>query len=521
MDKKFMNIKRIILPVMTVIVLTSQLMGCASVSSNEMLEMLEQGESIEIEVAMPSYLEEEQGTETELNWEELGYIDTYRDFRSVFDDTLFIHSAGETGKNGPAYIDLEGNWTNNSTLYYAMMNKVFMEDYWNVSETKDKLLEAVQSAYVDIDTSDTASNKESAVINAYFNIFKDNEPGYANMNSTLTRGEFLGGLVKADTPVDKSLTADEALETLVGNNENNVLASQALENSYLDIATSSLDELTYNGVISKAEAVYSVVHRYFGDELSTVDVKQSAYADTKNAGNIALRAGYAEKDETGNINYKPKYKSYVIASMVQNPEKGIDEEIYKAMVIAKQYNLISGTESAWDEAITKGEAIQLIMNTYKGIVVRDGYITDAQDGLSEGQVVDRETGSSSESEASGTIEYKDGLSIESSGSGEDTKADEEIQAELAEVENEQADPSTSVDGKYDGGGINLETGEYNADYDTNNGQGWDINGVHYENWGDYLEAGEKLTQELFGDDIMTTEELKAGWWTPDQGPLTE
>ena len=60
MDKKFMKIKKFTIPVMTVIIMTSQLMGCASVSSNEMLELLEAGESVEIEVALPAYYEEEQ-----------------------------------------------------------------------------------------------------------------------------------------------------------------------------------------------------------------------------------------------------------------------------------------------------------------------------------------------------------------------------------------------------------------------------------------------------------------------------
>lgn len=97
--------------------------------------------------------------------------------------------------------------------------------------------------------------------------------------------------------------------------------------------------------------------------------------------------------------------------------------------------------------------------------------------------------------------------------GEDTKTDEEIEAELEEMEEQQVDSSTSTDGKYDGGGVNLETGEYDPYHDTNNGQGWDINGEHFDNAGEY---DDYLRAKLSG--IPVDEEPE--WWTPDQGPLT-
>ena len=112
-----------------------------------------------------------------------------------------------------------------------------------------------------------------------------------------------------------------------------------------------------------------------------------------------------------------------------------------------------------------------------------------------------------EDSSENTVESdNDSLDENSSIGGEDTKTDEEIEAELEEIPTEQADPSTSTDGIYDADGNNLETGEYNADYDTNGGQGWDINGKHYETKGDYR-------REAYGnpeaDGAMTQEELEA------------
>lgn len=387
MDKKFMKIKKFTIPVMTVIIMTSQLMGCASVTSDEMLELLETGESIEIEVALPAYYEEEQGEEILSEWTELGLQENNKEYRLAFDDATYTHSAGEVGKNGPMYIDLKGNWTNNSTLYYAMMNKVFVEKYWKNNETKDKLREAILETYVDIDESDSAKVKDSAIINAYFSLFNDHEVGYANPNSTLTRGEFLAGLAKADTPVNKDLTASAEMLAAVGSETSQVILAELTEaDSYLNLADKSLDAVTFNGTISKAEAVYTIVQRYFADEFKATTGKESAYADTKNAGNIALRAGYINEEEN---KYPDKWKAYTLSSMLQNPDKGMDESFYKSYVVAKQVGLIEGTETNYDEAITKAEAIDLILKAYEAIAKRDGYSTDQQDGLNEGSVINR------------------------------------------------------------------------------------------------------------------------------------
>ena len=331
-------------------------MGCASVSSNEMLELLEAGESIEIEVALPAYYEEEQGKNILSEWTELGLLETNKEFRLAFDDATYTHSAGEVGKNGPMYVDLDGNWTNNSTLYYAMMNKTFVEKYWNDNTTKDSLRESLLEAYVDVDENDSEKVRDAVIINAYFNLFNDHEEAYANPNSTLTRGEFLAGLVKADTPVDKELANSPEFLACIGEQTDLTLIAELADNhSYLNSEDKSLDAVTFNGTISKAEAVYTIVQRYFADEFKSVTGKEEAYADTKNAGNIALRAKFINEEEKS---YPDKWKSGV-------------------------------TDSNWDEAITKAEAIDLIIKAYEAIAKRDGYATNQQDGLNEGSVVGR------------------------------------------------------------------------------------------------------------------------------------
>ena len=66
MSGKFMRIKKLILPTLTMVIIASQLMGCAATNESELLQMLNTGQQIEIEIATP--ISEEQGEEKTLDW---------------------------------------------------------------------------------------------------------------------------------------------------------------------------------------------------------------------------------------------------------------------------------------------------------------------------------------------------------------------------------------------------------------------------------------------------------------------
>ena len=113
MSGKFMNVKRIIIPTLTLIIVASQLMGCASVSQSELLQMINAGDEIEIEIASPR-AEAEQGEATSILWEQLALLDTNTELRKAWDDLLGI-TMTDTGKNGMLYVDADGNNVNINT----------------------------------------------------------------------------------------------------------------------------------------------------------------------------------------------------------------------------------------------------------------------------------------------------------------------------------------------------------------------------------------------------------------------
>lgn len=151
MSGRFMTIKRIVIPTITMVIIASQLMGCAAVTQSELLQMINQGDAIEIEVATP--INQEQGTESALDWQELASLSTNPDLRKSWDDILMI-TPTDTGKNGVLYVNAEGNNEPNNTLRVALHNSEFLK-YLDSEADSLQLSNAVQGNYADLEENDT------------------------------------------------------------------------------------------------------------------------------------------------------------------------------------------------------------------------------------------------------------------------------------------------------------------------------------------------------------------------------
>lgn len=366
-----MNVKKIAIPA----IIASQLMGCAAVSQSELLQMINNAEEIEIEIATP--INQEQGTEQQLDWIQLDQLKTHPELRALMDDLFKVMETNGT-KNGPMYVDLEGNQNGNNTLYNAFMNSKF-RDYYNDSLIRTEISNEVLNTYVDIefDGNDTTAPMYAA-LNAYFNLLADATPGYNNPNSTLTRLEAMAALFKAENPVTDSLASDQDFQAQVDSankNENTIYASKVSNISYLDIESKSLNNMTFNGTITRGEFIYMLVQQYFQEDYNKVDPKvASNYSDIKNGGDIATEQKFIENNTP-----KDYWKSYELTYALQNPDHGAPESIYKALAVAYEKDLINDTESLWDSGLTKNDFFELLTNTYQALPS----ITNTERGLTE------------------------------------------------------------------------------------------------------------------------------------------
>jgi hypothetical protein len=353
MSGKFMRVKRFIIPTLTAVIIASQLMGCAAMTQSELLQAINNGDQIEIEVIEPGFVEDEQGQETALSWTELASLTTNADLRSGWDDTLGIIRTDE-GKNGVFYVNKAGDNENNNTLKVVMHNRAFVQSLEN-EDSLTALAESSLKNYADIEDNETMKAVYMG-INGYFNLLPDNEPNYANPDSTLMRNEFMAMVYRADTPVQE-ITADENFATAVGQSDYNIYAQGVNDNAYLSTEDKNLDNLTYNGAISRAEAIYLIVNRYFSEDFNSVDLNssKSSLTDATDGGDIATKQKFIENDKM-----KDRWRAYELQYAIQNPDDGLPTDLYKALVVANQKGLIS-TTTRWDEAITRSEAVELLV----------------------------------------------------------------------------------------------------------------------------------------------------------------
>lgn len=353
MSGKFMRVKRFIIPTLTAVIIASQLMGCAAMTQSELLQAINNGDQIEIEVIEPGFVEDEQGQETALSWTELASLTTNADLRSGWDDTLGIIRTDE-GKNGVFYVNEAGDNENNNTLKVVMHNRAFVQSLES-EDSLTALADASLKNYADIEDNETMKAVYMG-INGYFNLLPDNEPNYANPDSSLMRNEFMAMVYRADTPVQE-INADENFATAVGQSDYNIYAQGVNDNAYLSTEDKNLDNLTYNGAISRAEAIYLIVNRYFSEDFNSVDLNSSkcSLTDATDGGDIATKQKFIENDKM-----KDRWRAYELQYAIQNPDDGLPTDLYKALVVANQKGLISAT-TRWDEAITRSEAVELLV----------------------------------------------------------------------------------------------------------------------------------------------------------------
>ena len=351
MSGKYMKIKRVIIPTLTMVMLSSMLFGCSAATKEETYNMLQQSTEIELEYADLETVDNKEISS--LDWIELGNLTTYKDLRASWDKILGI--TGSTGaKSGMLYKNWEGE-TQDNYLAEVILSTEFV-DFVSNEDNYNKLVDAVRDNFTDSDDL-TDEQLFSIGLNAYFSLLPMQDEAETYANSYVSRAQFLALITRATNPVSVQESGDyktylSQLETTAGESIYNQAVAFSLPYSYLSTEDGSLNSKTYDSAISRGEAIYTIIDMLYGeDELATIDVDESsnAFTDTKNCGDILTEQGLKSKAEE-------------ISYAVQNPDKGCPEDIYKTLVKAQELGLI-GSETAWDEAITLSDAIILYYNT--------------------------------------------------------------------------------------------------------------------------------------------------------------
>ena len=365
MDGKYIKrtIKRITVPLITLIFTASALSGCSSSSKSQVIDTVnELGADTQIEFLIEENAFEEKGTPQEISWVPLAKVNTYSGFRGRFESAMGIESKDGV-KSGCVYVGQDGKITENATLKTAFSNKATF-DQFNDKETQDYLRTEIKNTYADVEDND----EYAAIINAYFNLLPDNTPNYFNGAKSLNRLEAMSVLTRATKPVNQSSTNTQDFVTAVGETKFSTYAALSNDVAFISTNDGSLTQDNATKAMSKGEFVYIVMSSIYGeDTVSSVDLSTSKLTDIK--------------DVVPTKNTKTNAEQLALA--LQTPTQA-PEAIYKALVLANENGLVEA-DTQWNTAITKSEAIALVTdaiqsyNEKNGFKVNDkGVLTDTE-----------------------------------------------------------------------------------------------------------------------------------------------
>ena len=293
----------------------------------------------------------------QIGWTPLNEQNNHQDtLRLPFEEVFYTKLNEETGeKEGHLYRDSKGYTVQNNTLYGVLTN-ITAKQLFEKDRTKEPLVQAVENTYVDIEDADE-NDKFYIAINSYFGLLPDRDETHCDYDSPLSTAEFMAMVMRAETPVDDNLALDKEFISAVGLTEYNLYAQQVQSHAYINTSDKSLNSKTFNDKITRAEAIYLLMNHYFGEnELKNLDLSNLIapveFTDAKNGGDIMTSQGYAGKDNAS---------AYTLQYAINNTAEGLPTDLYKALVLASNKGLIeSGTDTRWDDTITKSEAIEFI-----------------------------------------------------------------------------------------------------------------------------------------------------------------
>ena len=348
------------------VTLAMSLTGCGSSLKSEMIKAMDNEQ--EIQLSVEGNLQEVERVPME--WTELDQLKTFKNIRRTWDDKMQIVTFDMGSKNGVLFVDLDGNWAGNNVLYNVFQNKTFVKDYWSDSSLKGMLSQEAMSQFSDISNESTGL---IASVNAYFNILPANADGTSGLMNKLSRAEAMSAIYRGDTPVRYGEINPEYEKTL-GSSEYNQFTFDINNNSYLKYENGGLNYSTYNGAMTRAEAVYILMNRYFAEELAGVS-GSGDFSDCANAGDVAGKQGFKDKHA---------WESYELEYCLQNPDKGAPQSLYNSLVLAQSLGII-GSETRWNQAISGGELLNMMIKTYEAVQNKLGFLVNAKIGANAGQ----------------------------------------------------------------------------------------------------------------------------------------
>lgn len=344
MSGKYMKIKRVIIPTLTMVMLSSMLFGCASATKQDTYNMLQESTEIELEYAVPDYDNAEESKVELLPWLQLASLETHPELRTAFEELLGVTVSEDGTKTGIIYTEETGKANQNNTLFNALGKNNLFIDTIRDTEKSEKIESIASDNYTDIEDNQSIA----AVINAYFELLPDQSEGQFDGDSTISRAQAMTLLMRAITPVNDQQAPETDSDFTAKVGETTYTDFAAPMNDYCYINTSNgLNEKSFESTMSRGEYIYMLTKALFGDEYSSrLEEAGKEETDVDSVTFTTLKDG-------GDVTYQEALNSN---------DKGLPTDMFNIFKKAAAIGFVTEDSLNWDEAITKSEAINLFID---------------------------------------------------------------------------------------------------------------------------------------------------------------
>ena len=363
MSGKYMKVKKIVIPTLTLILISSMLFGVSACSKKEAKNMSQQASEIEIEYAVPNYDSGEESKVELLPWLQLSSLETHTELRSAFEK--YFNITGKTGnKEGTLYYNPATQTAEQNVTYLMATQNSAISQYLLSEGYMGEIGELVGDAYTDVEKD--SSEAPYAVINSYFELLPDQEDGKFDGDSTISRAQAMALVMRATTQVNEAQAPEENKDFTdkVGETTYTNFAAPIDEYSYIN-TSNGLNEKSFSSTMTKGEYIALVTNYLRANYLAEIEANGYVdnYSDTSSVSITTVK-------DAGDIKYQ---------KAINDADKGVPTDLYNTfkVAIANEY-LTEDTLSDWDSALTKADALELFTtmatNAYNTYQLYSDYI---------------------------------------------------------------------------------------------------------------------------------------------------
>ncbi len=344
MSGKYMKVKKIVIPTLTLILISSMLFGVSACSKKEAKNMSQQASEIEIEYAVPNYDSGEESKVELLPWLQLSSLETHTELRSAFEK--YFNITGKTGnKEGTLYYNPATQTAEQNVTYLMATQNSAISQYLSSEGYMVEIGELVGDVYTDVETD--SPEAPYAVINSYFELLPDQEDGKFDGDSTINRAQAMTLVMRATTQVndEQAPKENEKFTNKVGETTYTNFAAPMDKYSYIN-TSNGLNEKSFSSTMTKGEYIALVTNYLRANYLAEIEANGYVdnYSDTSSVSIATVK-------DAGDIKYQ---------KAINDADKGVPTDLYNTfkVAIANGY-LTEDTLSDWDSALTKADALEL------------------------------------------------------------------------------------------------------------------------------------------------------------------